>query len=79
MSIRLDHGVGMDLCSAQDIVEPPKRLQSITIMSSVVVDSVAFTDINQAGHRHTAGLWANFMDFYTVLMIETRLENDICK
>ncbi|TVU49925.1 hypothetical protein EJB05_01269, partial [Eragrostis curvula] len=43
--------------SAQDITEPPKRLQSITIKSGQVIDSITFSYIDQAGQERTAGPW----------------------
>lgn len=43
--------------SAQDITEPPKRLESITIRSGSVVDSIAFSYLDQVGQKHTAGPW----------------------
>jgi len=43
--------------SAQDITEPPKRLESITLSSGSVVDSIAFSYVDQAGQKHTAGPW----------------------
>lgn len=43
--------------SPQDITEPPKRLESITISGGEVVDSIAFSYVDQAGRKHTAGPW----------------------
>ncbi|CAL4898866.1 unnamed protein product [Urochloa decumbens] len=43
--------------SAQDITELPKHLESITIMSGVVIDSIKFSYIDQAGQKRTAGPW----------------------
>ncbi|CAM0914172.1 unnamed protein product [Alopecurus aequalis] len=40
-----------------DITELPLHLESLTIASSDVVDSLAFSYIDQAGKRHTAGPW----------------------
>ncbi|CAN6343197.1 unnamed protein product [Urochloa humidicola] len=43
--------------SPQDIAEPPKRLESITIWSGVVIDSIAFSYTDEAGKEHFAGPW----------------------
>ncbi|TVU13638.1 hypothetical protein EJB05_37058, partial [Eragrostis curvula] len=43
--------------SALDITEPPKRLQTITVMSGEVIDSVTFTYIDHSGQKRTAGPW----------------------
>ncbi|KAG2620658.1 hypothetical protein PVAP13_3NG227400 [Panicum virgatum] len=43
--------------SPKDITEPPKRLESITVKSGVVIDSITFTYIDQTGKKHTAGPW----------------------
>nr|CAB3462273.1 unnamed protein product [Digitaria exilis] len=43
--------------SAQDITELPKRLESVTIMSGDVIDSIKFSYIDQAGKKRTAGPW----------------------
>ncbi|CAM0878578.1 unnamed protein product [Alopecurus aequalis] len=42
---------------ALDITELPTHLESVTIGSGDVVDSLAFSYIDQAGNRHTAGPW----------------------
>ncbi|KAG2640833.1 jacalin-related lectin 3-like [Panicum virgatum] len=42
---------------AQDIEEGPKRLESITVRSGVVVDSIEFSYIDHAGRRRSAGPW----------------------
>jgi len=43
--------------SPKDIIEPPKRLESITVKSGVVIDSITFTYIDETGKKHTAGPW----------------------
>ncbi|PUZ67220.1 hypothetical protein GQ55_3G417200 [Panicum hallii var. hallii] len=43
--------------SPKDIAEPPKHLESITVMCGVVIHSVTFTYIDQTGQKHTAGPW----------------------
>ncbi|KAL6650570.1 hypothetical protein ACP70R_009495 [Stipagrostis hirtigluma subsp. patula] len=43
--------------SPQDITEPSKHLESITIHSGSVVDSIQFTYTDHAGQRHSAGPW----------------------
>ncbi|KAL6851941.1 hypothetical protein ACP4OV_020126 [Aristida adscensionis] len=43
--------------SAQDIKEAPRRLESITIRSGSVVDSIAFSYVDQDGQKRTAGPW----------------------
>ncbi|KAF8694542.1 hypothetical protein HU200_038165 [Digitaria exilis] len=43
--------------SAQDITEPPKRLQSVTIRSDIAIDSIEFTYTDESSQRHTAGRW----------------------
>ena len=42
---------------AQDIEEGPKRLESITVRSGVVVDSIELSYIDHAGRRRSAGPW----------------------
>ncbi|XP_052139285.1 mannose/glucose-specific lectin-like [Oryza glaberrima] len=41
----------------QDITETPKRLESITIRSGEVVDSISFSYFDQAGQKRVAGPW----------------------
>lgn len=41
----------------QDITELPGRLESITVQSGVVIDSIAFSYVDQAGQKRTAGTW----------------------
>ena len=41
----------------QDITETPARLDSITVQSGVVIDAIAFSYLDQAGQKHTAGPW----------------------
>ncbi|CAL4899148.1 unnamed protein product [Urochloa decumbens] len=48
---------GGDGGSTEDITEPPKRLESITVRCGLVIDSVTFTYIDQAGEKLTAGPW----------------------
>ncbi|TVU51440.1 hypothetical protein EJB05_02871 [Eragrostis curvula] len=43
--------------TAQDITEQPKRLESITIHSGWAVDSIAFSYVDHAGQKRTAGPW----------------------
>ncbi|TVU49928.1 hypothetical protein EJB05_01272, partial [Eragrostis curvula] len=43
--------------SSQDITEAPKHLESITIKSGQVVDSITFSYTDQAGQKHTVGPW----------------------
>jgi hypothetical protein len=42
-----------------DISEQPKRMESVTIRSGDVIDSVAFSYIDQAGNKQTAGPWGD--------------------
>lgn len=48
---------GGDEGSVNDIVEPTKRLESITIHSGYAVDSIEFSYVDQAGQKRTAGPW----------------------
>lgn len=41
--------------TAQEITEAPRRLESITVCSGVVVDSIAFSYIDHTGQKRTAG------------------------
>lgn len=41
----------------QDITEAPGRLESITVQSGVVIDAIAFSYVDQAGQKRTAGPW----------------------
>jgi len=43
--------------SPKDITEPPKRLQSISISSATVIDSIAFSYTDEAGKEQSAGPW----------------------
>jgi hypothetical protein len=43
--------------SAQDITVEPKRLQSITIRSGAVIDSIGFSFLDNAGNSRSAGPW----------------------
>jgi hypothetical protein len=43
--------------AAKDVVEPPKRLESITIRSGAVIDAIEFSYVDQAGQKRTAGPW----------------------
>ncbi|KAL5204445.1 hypothetical protein ABZP36_009316 [Zizania latifolia] len=36
---------------------PPRRLQSVTVRSSVIVDSLEFSYSDWSGHKHTIGPW----------------------
>jgi hypothetical protein len=42
---------------AFDISEQPKRLDSVTIRSGDVIDSIAFSYIDQASNKKIAGPW----------------------
>ncbi|CAN6334076.1 unnamed protein product [Urochloa humidicola] len=48
---------GGDGGSDEDIREPPKRLESITVKCGIVIDSITFTYVDQAGQKRTAGPW----------------------
>ncbi|KAM3373125.1 hypothetical protein ACQJBY_019850 [Aegilops geniculata] len=43
--------------SDKDIVEAPRRLESITVSSGLIVDSIKFSYVDQAGQKHTGGPW----------------------
>ncbi|CAO2162425.1 unnamed protein product [Urochloa humidicola] len=43
--------------SPQDITSEPERLQSITILSGDVIDSIGFSYLDLAGHSRSAGPW----------------------
>ncbi|KAK3126817.1 hypothetical protein QOZ80_7AG0563270 [Eleusine coracana subsp. coracana] len=43
--------------SAQFITETPKHLESITIHSGAVVDSIEFSYIDHSGQKHSSGRW----------------------
>jgi len=43
--------------SEKDIVEAPRRLESITVSSGSIVDSITFSYVDQAGQKRTAGPW----------------------
>uniref|UniRef100_A0A0D9YQX2 Jacalin-type lectin domain-containing protein n=1 Tax=Oryza glumipatula TaxID=40148 RepID=A0A0D9YQX2_9ORYZ len=40
-----------------DIKVAPKRLESITICSGIIIDALAFSYLDKDGERHTTGLW----------------------
>ena len=40
-----------------DITEAPSRLQSITVYTGWVVDSIAFSYLNYTGQKRSAGRW----------------------
>ncbi|CAN6294788.1 unnamed protein product [Urochloa humidicola] len=56
--------------SAYDITVAPQRLESITIRSGKVIDSVAFSYRDRDNHQHTAGPWggAGGVDFNTITL-----------
>jgi ABC-type long-subunit fatty acid transport system fused permease/ATPase subunit len=41
------------------ISEQPKRMESVTIRSGDVIDSLAFSYIDQAGNKQSAGPWGD--------------------
>ncbi|EER98288.1 hypothetical protein BDA96_02G096700 [Sorghum bicolor] len=43
--------------SAMDITEAPRRLESITVYAGVVLDSIAFSYIDNSGQKRSAGRW----------------------
>ncbi|KAF6998551.1 hypothetical protein CFC21_014666 [Triticum aestivum] len=43
--------------SDKDIVEAPRRLESITVSSGSIIDSIKFSYVDQAGQKHTSGPW----------------------
>ncbi|CAN6197240.1 unnamed protein product [Urochloa humidicola] len=45
--------------SERNITQEPKRLQSITISSSAVIDSIKFSYLDLSGQIHTEGPWGN--------------------
>jgi hypothetical protein len=40
-----------------DIAEAPRRLESITVNSGSVVDSIAFSYLDNSGQKRSAGRW----------------------
>ncbi|CAL4939841.1 unnamed protein product [Urochloa decumbens] len=56
--------------SAYDITVAPQRLESITIRSGKVIDSVAFSYRDKDNQLHTAGPWggAGGVDFNTITL-----------
>lgn len=40
-----------------DIKVAPKRLESITICSGIIIDALAFSYLDKDGERHTTSLW----------------------
>jgi hypothetical protein len=55
--IKGEKPVGGDGGQAFDIIGQPQRLESITIGAGDVVDSIAFSYIDQAGNKKTSGPW----------------------
>ncbi|CAN6362693.1 unnamed protein product [Urochloa humidicola] len=43
--------------SVKDVPEPPKRLESVTIISNYSIDAIEFSYIDQTGQRRNAGRW----------------------
>ncbi|KAJ1255497.1 hypothetical protein BS78_K202100 [Paspalum vaginatum] len=43
--------------ASKSITDVPRRLETITIRSGWVIDSIEFTYINEDGQRHTKGPW----------------------
>ncbi|KAM3372369.1 hypothetical protein ACQJBY_019316 [Aegilops geniculata] len=43
--------------SDKDIVEAPRRLESITVSSGTIIDSIKFSYVDQAGQKRTVGPW----------------------
>jgi hypothetical protein len=48
---------GGDGGEPQDIEIPPYRLESITISSGVIIDSIEFSYTEKDGQYHTVGPW----------------------
>ncbi|KAK1604454.1 hypothetical protein QYE76_028127 [Lolium multiflorum] len=63
---------------AFDISEQPKRLDSVTIRSGNVIDSIALSYIDQAGNKKTDGPWGGSGGFSnTILLAPTEIVNKV--
>ncbi|KAL6604458.1 hypothetical protein ACP70R_042885 [Stipagrostis hirtigluma subsp. patula] len=51
---------GENVGTAKDVNGVPQRLESITIRSGWVIDSLEFSYISRDGQRHTLGPWGGF-------------------
>ncbi|CAN6180174.1 unnamed protein product [Urochloa humidicola] len=64
--------------SAKDVTKPPKRLQSVTIHSGTVIDSIKFTYVDQAGQKHTAGAWGGSGGFaHTIDLVDSEFVKEL--
>lgn len=59
---------------AKDVIGVPQRLESITIRSGWVIDSLEFSYIGEDGNRHTRGPWGGFAG-NNVQKVSITLEN----